>query len=115
MDNLAHQGPKDCQGRMDRVHQEGIMGIQVIPDPEEGQQGMDNQELLGNQEDKDYQVSPGLKAHQVIQVLVFKVTLDVWDHLAHQAHMDLEGSLGPRVWMDWMVLEDQRESEEEVV
>lgn len=36
------------------------------------------------------QVSPGLEANQVIQVLVFKVTLDVWDHLAHQAHMDLE-------------------------
>lgn len=101
MDNLVYLDLKDCQGRMDQVHPEGVQEIQVTQDPGEGQDSLDNWAFLGNQEDEENQVSLGLVAHQVVQVFqVFQVIMEVWDHQAHLAHMALQGPLGNQAWMD---------------
>lgn len=68
LDSLVHLDPKECQGRMDPEHLEGVLEIQVTKDTEEGQGHLDNQAFLGNQQEKDYQASLGRLAHRVFQV-----------------------------------------------
>lgn len=50
MDNLVHVDPKDCQGRMVLMHPEEVQEIQGTQDSREEQDSLDDQALLGNQD-----------------------------------------------------------------
>ncbi|GLD58535.1 collagen alpha-6(IV) chain-like protein [Lates japonicus] len=101
LDNLVHLDPKDPKGR---VYPVGAQEIQVTRDSGGRQDSLGNQAFLGNQEHQEDKACQGLVANQAFLVFrVFQVIMEVWDHMAHVAHMDLQVPLDHHRsgWIGW--------------